>query len=393
MYPTLSDFIRDIFGIDIPLPIQMYGLLVASAFIIASFILMLEFRRKEREGIFQIQIRKTQKGLPATQKQLVIAGIVGFILGFKIVEAMFYYSDLVASPQEFVLSFRGNFFGGLIGAGLGAYLKYSEKKKEKLDKPKWVEEEIHLYQMVPNFLIVAAFFGLLGTKIFGHIENYKEFAADPIGELFSLNNLAFYGGLIVGGAALVVFGKNNGIKPLYMLDSGATAVALGYGVGRMGCHLAGDGCWGVVNTAPKPDWMGFLPDWLWSFNYPHNVNNEGIPIHSCSGDHCRVLEAPVFPTPLYETLMALLIFVILWNLRKRIHIPGMLFSIFMVMQGLERFFIEKIRVNVEYPMFGLNVSQAEIISTFSIFIGVAGIIFLWKRREKLKTYKDDKAWI
>ncbi|MBN2682608.1 MAG: prolipoprotein diacylglyceryl transferase [Bacteroidales bacterium] len=394
MYPTVSDMLRDWFGVDIPLPIQSYGLLVALAFIVGSFILMLEFKRKGKQGLLPKIEKKTLVGLPASSKELFIAGIIGFVIGYKLLEAIINYDDLVKDPQGFILSLgHGNFIGGLLGAALSVFMKYREKQKQKLDKPKNVIQEFQVYQLTPNFLIVAAIFGLLGTKIFGHLETWEEFVRDPIGQLFSFDNLAFYGGLVIGGYALLVYGKRNSVKPLYMLDAGAPAVALAYGVGRIGCQVSGDGCWGIVNTSPKPGWLDWIPDWLWAFDYPHNVNNEGIPIHSCGGTHCNVLEQPVFPTPLYETIMMVVIFTFLWSIRKRISIPGMLFSIFMVLQGFERFLIEKIRVNIEYNLFGMSITQAEIVSFLSIIIGIVGIFYFYKNRERLKNYKNTNSWI
>src|SRR6185369_7671159 len=103
--------------------------------------------------------------------------------------------------------------------------------------------------------------------------------------------------------------------------------------------------WGIPNTAPKPSGLSFLPDWFWSYRYPHNVINEGIPIPGCVGHHCSMLELPVFPTPLYESITCILLFFFLWSIRKKISSAGVLFSIYLLLNGLERFAIETIRVN------------------------------------------------
>jgi prolipoprotein diacylglyceryltransferase len=148
---------------------------------------------------------------------------------------------------------------------------------------------------------------------------------------------------------------------------------LSYGVGRLGCQLSGDGDWGIANTAPKPGWMSGLPDWMWSFKFPHNVNNEGIPIPGCVGRWCHELPEPVFPTSFYEFLMAAVLFAVLWGIRKRIQVPGLLFSIYLIMNGAERFLIEQIRVNSLYTFGSIQVTQAQIISSLLIIIGIFGV--------------------
>ncbi|HAP00803.1 MAG TPA: diacylglyceryl transferase, partial [Bacteroidetes bacterium] len=166
-------------------------------------------------------------------------------------------------------------------------------------------------------------------------------------------------------------------------DVMAPVLIAGYGVGRIGCQVAGDGDWGIENTAPKPALLSFLPDWMWSYTYPHNVNSEGIPIADCVGKHCNQLAIPVFPTPFYETVMCLFIFALLWFLRKRISIPGLLFSIYLILNGMERFLIEQIRVNDRYHFLGLSPTQAEIIALLLVITGIAGCIWTIKRSRKI----------
>ena len=77
---------------------------------------------------------------------------------------------------------------------------------------------------------------------------------------------------------------------------------------------------------------GLLPDWLFAYSYPHNVIDAlaGARIPGCdSSDYCNHLPIPVFPTPVYETLMCLGLFFILWAIRKRLKTPGNLFAIYL----------------------------------------------------------------
>jgi phosphatidylglycerol---prolipoprotein diacylglyceryl transferase len=188
-----------------------------------------------------------------------------------------------------------------------------------------------------------------------------------------------YGGLIVGGAGVIWYAMKNKMNPFHFSDSAAPGLMLAYGTGRIGCHIAGDGDWGIVNNNPVPSWLSFLPDWLWGYQYPNNVLSEGITIEGCVGKHCMMLPEAVYPTPLYEAIVCISLFFVLWSLRKRITIPGMLFSVYLIMNGVERFFIEKIRVNTKYHFGTYEITQAEIIAVLLIITGVTGAILLRKK--------------
>jgi prolipoprotein diacylglyceryltransferase len=200
--------------------------------------------------------------------------------------------------------------------------------------------------------------------------------------LISFSGLTFYGGLIFGGATVLYIARKNSIKWVHMIDIGSPGMMLAYAVGRMGCHLSGDGDWGIENLTLKPHWLNWAPDWIWAFKYPHNVVHEGVPIAGCLGKFCNELPIGVFPTPLYESIICLLLFVLLWALRTRIKIPGLIFSIYLILNGLERFTIELIRVNTKYHILGLNPTQAELISFTFILTGIAGIFYFTYRARK-----------
>jgi prolipoprotein diacylglyceryltransferase len=231
--------------------------------------------------------------------------------------------------------------------------------------------------------MIAAIAGLLGAKLFHNLENWSEFIADPIDALLSFSGLTMYGGLICGSTAVIIYARKNGITIAHLIDASAPALMLAYAVGRIGCQVAGDGDWGIDNLLPKPNWLGWLPDWMWSYDYAHNVNSIGEPIANCIGNkYCYHLVPPVFPTPFYETIMCGLLFFFLWFIRKRITIPGALFSIYLIANGLERFLIEQIRVNTLYHIGNFAFTQAELIAVMLIITGISGLFF-FKRKEKM----------
>jgi prolipoprotein diacylglyceryltransferase len=188
---------------------------------------------------------------------------------------------------------------------------------------------------------------------------------------------------LVGGGAVVWYAIKKNIGVIHLADATAVVLPIGYAIGRLGCQVAGDGCWGIDNPDPMPEWMAFLPEWLWSYTYPHNIINEGVLIPGCTWENCYELAVPVYPTPLYESLMMLTVFGILFSLRKRIRIPGMMFTLYFIFAGIERFLIEKIRINNVYKIFGYEVTQAELISSAMIIAGLIAVFFLIRNREKM----------
>lgn len=387
MYPSLYYAIKDLLGFDIPFlkMFQSFGFFVALAFLIAAYLWSQELKRKEQQGLLRTTTIKFLKGQRATTAELITSGIIGFIIGYKLLFIALNFQAFTNNTQGFLLSLQGSFIGGLAGGAISAYMKYREKEKTKLDKPVWVEKEMHPYEHVGNMTLIAAFTGIVGAKIFHNLENWDEFMMDPMDALLSFSGLTMYGGLIVASISLIYYGSKNNIPVPHLIDSSAPALMMGYAVGRIGCQVAGDGDWGINNTAPKPDWLSWAPDWLWSYDYPNNVNGVGEPLMNCISDkYCTHLVPPVFPTPLYETLMCIVLFAVLWFLRKRISTPGVLFSIYLIFNGVERFFIEKIRVNTLYHIGDFGFTQAELISSILIILGITGVWFFRQLEKNTK---------
>lgn len=385
MFPTLGHLLSFLTGREIPLGFPMFGFVVAIAFLMAALTLKSELRRLSAGGFLRPVIQKVTPPTPPTPTDYLFQGILGFIIGYKLGLAFTDSRHFFSDPARALFSLQGSMVGGILGAALLALLRYRESKRMS-DLPAPTTRPMPIGELVGNITLVAAVSGIIGAKIFHNLEYPQEFLADPLGSLFSQGGLTFYGGLLFGTGAVGWYVWKKGLNPIRVADAAAPGLMLAYAVGRIGCQLSGDGDWGIVNLRPKPSMLSWLPDWMWAYNYPHNVAGEGVPIPGCSGPYCSVLPEPVFPTPIYETIAGLLLFSILWALRKSFRRPGLMFSVYMIFNGFERFWIEKIRVNAQYHLGFISLTQAEIISTLLLAGGVVGIFLTKKYQLNLEKF-------
>ena len=293
-YPYLSDLIKALTGLDLPLPFAMFGVFVALGVVVASGRLKAELRRLYRLGrIGPARVReKGSDGVVATR----------------------------AVPPQTV---------------------------------------------VADMAMIVVVAGIAGARLFHILEHTGQFAADPWGMIFTRSGLSIFGGLIAGTLAGLVCVRRWRLPVRPLLDATAPAMMIGYAIGRIGCQVSGDGDWGIAaNMALKPDW---LPTWWWAQTYEHNI-------------YGQVIGAPgVYPTSVYETLMALACFGVLWALRKHPFQAGWLFAVYLVLAGAERLLIEQIRVNPVFDVLGVHATQAEIIAVLLIIAGLLGSALLGRR--------------
>lgn len=391
VYPNLYYLVKDLFGIEIEAfkIFQMFGIFMAISFLIGYWVMAKELKRMEAEGkIFPVRRKFWVNKAPETS-EYIMNFVFYFLAGFKIVEGIFNFHDLTSNPQEFILSARGNFIGGLVLGGLGLYMVYREAQKVKGKTAFQEDRDVHPYQIMGNITFIAAITGLLGAKLFHIFENWSYSSAHPIDAILSFSGLTYYGGLICGGLGVLWYTRKFNIHWRYAMDMSGAAMMLAYGMGRVGCHVSGDGDWGIVNLNPKPSSLSWLPDWAWAYNYPNNVNQVCNPYVdgekaqiACDFATTPYLFDPVYPTPLYETLMAFALFAIIWAVRKKLPAPGMIFSLYLIFAGIERFVIEKIRVNNPIDFMGLQATQAEYISVGMVILGL-GLAFYFIRNPKV----------
>lgn len=377
MYPDLSYVFHDLFGTDADnwtSIFKVYGIFLVLAVLGAARIFYVELRRKSREGIFEPLREQIKEGGPATRNDYISSALWGFLLGFKIPYIAMYFDEFQADAAAILFSFKGVWWIGIACAIISVASKYwSTRRSVAVVKT----ADLYPHDRIGEITVIAALAGVIGAKVFSILEDPKPFFADPAGTLFSGAGLTIYGGLIFGFVAVWLYLRSKKIPVLPAMDAVAPALIISYGIGRLGCHFSGDGDWGIA-AGPQPAWW-FLPDWLWSMDYPRNIINSGVLMDDCVGHYCRRLAEPVFPTSIYEALMAAAIGGILWALRKRLRVPATLFFVYLIFNGLERFWIEKIRINEQYEAVGLT--QAELIATALFFIGVAGVIVLnWKKK-------------
>jgi prolipoprotein diacylglyceryltransferase len=424
MYPDFQYLLQSLFGTEMPEWLSIFktfGFLVALSFLGAAWTLTKEMKRKEEQGLLQPEFSTIEVGHPASTTDLLWAAILGFIIGYKVGGFFGNAAEIAPNPMGYLFSIQGNFLVGIIGALLMGYSKFAEKKKQALPQPEKKRVVTYPHQRIGEIVIIAAVGGLAGAKIFNAFETWDDFLANPLESLLSSSGLTFYGGLIVATLALWYYSRKHNIPFKHLCDAAAPGLMLAYGMGRLGCHFAGDGDWGIFNSAyvtdpdgtlraasaaefqqrvqdfnqyftanfgasvphkfaPAPSW---LPDWMFAMNYAHNVNNEGMAIANCTGNYCAVLPAGVFPTPLYEFTACMILFAILWSLRKKLKYAWQMFGLYLIFNGIERFFVEKIRVNFKYDWGFLHPTQAEIISVVMVLMGLMLLVFAGKRKENI----------
>ena len=213
-------------------------------------------------------------------------------------------------------------------------------------------------EVAGSVVFAAAIAGLLGARLLFILEEWENFRQAPFEFLFSGAGFSWYGGLLAGAvAAAWVFKKNNLPLP-QAADISAPALALGYGIGRIGCFLAGDATWGKVTDVP------------WAMAFPNAVAGWADPLTGVPYPP----GVKVHPTQLYELVQSLFVFAILWTLRKKSYPAGTIFYLYLVLAGSMRFIVEFWRAN---PIVGFGMTEYQWISLVLVILGVVLLSYQW----------------
>lgn len=200
------------------------------------------------------------------------------------------------------------------------------------------------------FAVVA---GIVGAKLWHVLDTPSDFRELGWRVLWDSAGFAWYGGLTFAIGALIVQGWRARIGALRTLDLAAPAAAVGYGIGRIGCFLSGDGCYGIPLEPVHVLGMTFHP---WGMSFPHGIEPVFV---------------PVYPTPLYEMAAGVLIGWWLWRRGGKPHATGAILGQYLILTGIARFLVEFIRRN---PKVALNLSNAQLASAGAV---VAGAALVW----------------
>lgn len=392
MYPNLRYAFYDIFGLDLPALslVQTYGFFLAFTFVACGLALRADLLRREKLGILEGIEESKEVGGSLSLTDLLSNAALGFLIGFKGLYAMLNPS-LFTGPdaKTYLLSLEhGYWWAAIVFVVLFLFLKYRDHQKTKAQYPQKqvIKEVVMPHQRVGDIVIIAAISGIIGAKLLYMTEREYDSWSAMVQDFFSGSGLAVYGGFILAFFVVSLYVRSKKIPFRQLIDACAPAMILGTGVGRLGCHFSGDGDWGDPNPFAKP--FSWLPDWLWAYSYPNNVMNENTRLEDCFypaefGNYCNYLAEPVFPTPIYELIICLLIFCILWVIRHRVKFHGIVFSVYLIFTGLERFLLEMIRVNDDYTIAGFSLSQAQYIAIILFCIGIALTAFFVHKQRKM----------
>ena len=229
-----------------------------------------------------------------------------------------------------------------------------------------------------SVVIAAAVMGLLGSRIYAILDDLPTYLADPKLMIFSGSGFVFYGGMIGGilGAYLVSRWYRIGFAAT--MDMCAPALAIGQAIGRIGCQLAGDGDWGLPSNLP------------WAMAYPRAIVGWNSETVLKLDEHYRLVSGyfpgvRVHPAPVYETILYLGVFTILWSMRKTSHPDGRLIYWYLVLAGGARFLVEFVRIN---PRVFYGLSEAQLIAFAMMILGGVALILT---NGKDRTERDQQS--
>jgi phosphatidylglycerol---prolipoprotein diacylglyceryl transferase len=219
--------------------------------------------------------------------------------------------------------------------------------------------------------LIAVPAGVIGARLLFVVEEWRRFIVDPLGVVFSFGGLSWYGGMFFALLLMYLYLRHHRIGLLVFGDAAAPGALLGRGIGRLGCHLSGDGDYGVPTTLP------------WGTDYSHGV----YPPSAALARHPELTQRypggvapadlPMHPTGVYEFVLCALLFALIWRYRTRLVVDGQTFMLFFVALGMVRFGLEFIALT--RPV-AIGLTEAQLISLGLIVIGAVGFGYLRARQ-------------
>lgn len=210
----------------------------------------------------------------------------------------------------------------------------------------FVRHKIHADAL--NIVAIATVAGVIGAKLWHVLESPQALMHDPAGMIFDRAGFAWFGGLVAAILVLLWQGRVAKVGMMSMLDLAAPAAAVGYGVGRIGCLLSGDGDYGIPTKLP------------WGIGFPNGLvpTPPGVRVH---------------PTPIYELIFALIVAYWLWKRADKPRPVGWLTGEYLLLSGFGRFMVEFIRIN---PKLYWGMSNAQMASIGSMLAGIVLMILV-----------------
>jgi phosphatidylglycerol---prolipoprotein diacylglyceryl transferase len=240
-------------------------------------------------------------------------------------------------------------FGIFFALNFVAWGLLAAKRLKELGKPvDWAYE----------IVVSAVIGGLIGARAYYLIQNHGSLHGSLLGNVFGGSGLVWYGGLLGGTIAVLLWARFRDFLSLKLVDIAAVGLPLGYAIGRIGCQVAGDGDYGKASSLP------------WAMGY-------------ADGTTPTPPGVTVQPTPIYETVSMGLVALVLWSWRDRFR-PGVLFAMYLVLAGIERFVVEFWRRN-HHVLGGLTTAQLESLGLFA-----AGAIALLLTLQRHGTLRRDE---
>jgi phosphatidylglycerol:prolipoprotein diacylglycerol transferase len=324
-----------------PFTIYGYGLMLALAFIVANALLTSEVRRKSINVDVSIPFLQISRLL-----YIIAVGL--FLLTYSMQYSFGHLLEYAVSAPLHVL-----ITAVVLGVGWFLFGPAATKRPSKAKS----------FDLATAITFIALVGGVLGSKLLFLFENLKDFISEPFGLAFSPSGLTFFGGLILVAVLLYWISRKADVPFLGMADATAPGLLLAYGIGRIGCHLAGDGDYGFPTTLP----------WGTDYSkgtYPPSLAFKDFPEITSKYPGGVVPDTTLcHPTPMYEFLVCGILFLVIWRFRKTLKPDGKVFMLYLMFAGAERFGVEFIRVN---PRVMLGLSEAQLIALILLIIGVYG---------------------